>query len=623
MKKFLSLYATNIFGVVNDNMLKTLVCFVAVYWVGPEYKSLVVNATAGALVLPYLLFSPLAGKLPQLYSKQRIIRVAKLSELPIMLMAIAGFYLENIWITIGSVLLMGLQSALYSPSKYGLIKDIGGISGISKGMGGMEAIAFMGMLLGTVAGSFLAEDATKEVYSAIFLLLATMGIMCSLTIRAREERPTISTSTNPITFLRQTAHIVKQHRGLPHVIHLLSLFWWLSAALQVALILYCTDDLHMSPSQTGYLMALTAIGITAGCLVGGILDAKHYMITFTPLMGIVEAILLTIVFAVPLSPIPFAVCIALIAFVGGIFKIPLDAEIQKRVSANELNIVLAFFNLVSFTYIFLASATNILVTTFLPNRYIFLTLAIVIGVSSVIFIFDYKSVLCYIGRANIRLHYDINTHGRSTLNTTQEQNMLILPQHSAVIDPLILFAELYDVRMQPLVDDVYFRIPVIRHVLSLFDAVEVPDLRRSRRGVEKVRLLDDIICTRLAHGDNVLFYPTGHITTNGLESIGSRHLAYNTCKSLPKNTKVIGVRINGLWGSQWSRYGRTETPSIVKLLLKSFVLIFSGAILLQKKRKVDIQYVDITEHVKQWSQLSKMDFNKKLETWYNNDDIYK
>lgn len=599
-------------------MLKTLVCFVAVLWVPTEYKSLVINATAGALVLPYLLTSPLAGKLPQYHSKKRIIQIAKLTELPIMLLAIAGFYLENIWITILSVLLMGLQSALYSPSKYGLIKDIGGIEGISKGMGGMEALAFLGILFGTVAGSFLAEFANKEVFSAAFLLIATLGLISSLTIKANESRTTIDTSANPITFLKQTAKIVRQYRGLPHIIHLLSLFWWLSASLQIALILYCSDDLCISPSETGYLMALTAVGITVGCLVGGLLDSKHYMLAFTPLLGIIEAILLIIVFAIPLTPIPFAILIALIAFIGGLFKIPLDAEIQKRVNTNELNVVLAFFNLISFAYIFLASATNILVTIFLPNRYIFLTLSIVIGISSIIFIFDYKTVLCYIGLQNIRLHYNIKTEGKENLNTTNQQNLLILPQHVAVIDPLILFAELYDKRIQPLVDDIYFRIPIIGHVLSLFDAVEVPDLQRSRKGIEKVRMLDDIIINRLRQGDNILFYPSGHITTNGIETIGARHLAYNTCQSLPNNTKVIGIKIDGLWGSQWSRYNQTQTPSIVKLLLKSFVLIFSGAILFIKKRNVEIKYVDLTANVKQWCNLPKMEFNKKLEDWYNN-----
>ena len=122
MKRFWPLYSTNIFGVMNDNFLKTLVCFIAVGWVNPEYKSIVVNATAGSLVLPYLFFSPLAGQLPQYWRKQKIVRFAKIMELPIMLTAILGFWMQTIYVAIGSVLLMGLQSSLFSPSKYGLIR---------------------------------------------------------------------------------------------------------------------------------------------------------------------------------------------------------------------------------------------------------------------------------------------------------------------------------------------------------------------------------------------------------------------------------------------------------------------------------------------------------------------
>ena len=67
MKKFLPLYLTNVLGVMNDNMLKTLVCFIAAGWVDEQYKTFVVNFSAGALVLPYMLFSPLAGKLPHFF----------------------------------------------------------------------------------------------------------------------------------------------------------------------------------------------------------------------------------------------------------------------------------------------------------------------------------------------------------------------------------------------------------------------------------------------------------------------------------------------------------------------------------------------------------------------------
>ena len=114
IKKFLPLYTTSVFGVINDNALKFLAAFVAMKWVSAEQGANIVNITAAALVLPYVLFSPLAGKLPKYFSKIRIIRTAKLAEFGIMLVALLGIYLQNVYITIASVLLMGLQSALFS-----------------------------------------------------------------------------------------------------------------------------------------------------------------------------------------------------------------------------------------------------------------------------------------------------------------------------------------------------------------------------------------------------------------------------------------------------------------------------------------------------------------------------
>lgn len=621
MKRFWPLYTTNIFGVMNDNFLKTLVCFIAVGWVNPEYKSIVVNATAGSLVLPYLFFSPLAGQLPQYWRKQKIVRFAKIMELPIMLTAILGFWMQNIYVAIGSVLLMGLQSSLFSPSKYGLIKDIGGKDGISEGMGGMEALAFLGMLAGTVLGSIMADCETQTISYILLIAFAIMGIGCSLTIKADEGRSDTDSSANPIRFLRDTAKIVKSYKGMPHIIHLLSLFWWLSASLQTILIIYCADSLDLTATETGNILALMAIGITLGCLLGGKLDRRFFMLGYVPQLGIIDGLLLLAIFLIPMSAIAFAIMITLVAFIGGLFKIPLDAEIQKRIPSSKLNVVLAYFNLVSFIYIFIASGTNIAITTLLPTKYVFLALSFVMIVSSIIFIFDYKSVLCFFGRTHIRAHYDIKSTGRETLETAKGENLLILPMHQAVIDPLMLFAELYDKKMQPLVDENYFKIPVIGHVLGLFDAIEVPDLRRSRKGIEKAQQLNSIIANGLADGANILFYPSGHITTDGNEEIGTRQLAHNACNALPDNTRVIGIRICGLWGSEWSRKGRRQTPSIVLLLLKSALLFASTAIFFMKKRKVQIEYVDITNAIYAWKGLPKVDFNKKLENFYNNGTL--
>ena len=617
IKKFLPLYTTSVFGVINDNALKFLAAFVAMKWYSEDYGPTIVNITAAALVLPYLFLSPLAGKLPKYFTKIRIIRTAKLAEFGIMAVALLGIYLQNIYITVASVLLMGLQSALFSPSKYGLIKDIGGIKGISEGMGGMEAFSFIGMLLGAVIGSFISEYNNLLIYFGVLVGFAALGYLSSLTLKADEQKEVEDSTANPIKFIASATKITRKYKMLPRVIHLLCLFWWLSASLQTLLMTYCKEHFSMNNFQTGCVLAIIAVGVALGCVLCGKLDKKHFMIGRVYMFGIAAAILLFIIYKCDISQTTFVVLVTAVAFLGGMFKIPLDAEIQKRVETKELNIILAYFNLLSFIYIFVAAGTNILIINYFGSQYVFLVLAIVFGLASFVFTFVYKTVITNFTLRKMKLHYRIKFEGDECLNIKDNENILLLPTHRAVIDPLLLLGTLGHINIRPLVDERFFKIPFIKGVLKQFQAVPVPDLRKSRKGVEQAMQLDSIIYSQLVDGGNILFYPSGHVTTDGKETIGARRLAYDICRKLPENTHVIGLRIYGLWGSQWSRYNKSATPNIVKLLLKSFALIYTGVILFMKKRDVKFEFFDITDKTKEWSQLSKMDFNHKMEEFFN------
>ena len=80
---FIPLFVTNFFGVVNDNFLKTLASFTVIGLLADERaQSVYMGVTAGALVLPYILFSPLADRLTVVFPKRRILRLAKWAELP-------------------------------------------------------------------------------------------------------------------------------------------------------------------------------------------------------------------------------------------------------------------------------------------------------------------------------------------------------------------------------------------------------------------------------------------------------------------------------------------------------------------------------------------------------------
>ena len=126
--KWISLFATNFLGVFNDNFLKNSIIFISVSWLLPSWlsQSQLISVVASALVVPYLLFSPIGGRLAVRYSKLKIFRILKLVEIPIMLLACVAFYYQWVIVAVLSVFALGTQSCLYSPSKYSLIRDIGG-----------------------------------------------------------------------------------------------------------------------------------------------------------------------------------------------------------------------------------------------------------------------------------------------------------------------------------------------------------------------------------------------------------------------------------------------------------------------------------------------------------------
>lgn len=612
MKRFASLFFTNFWGVLNDNFLKTLACFVAVKWVDEAYQSLVISLAAGALVLPYILLSPLADRLTSIYDKKRVIRIAKWAELPIMALAILGFVLQNVWVVIAAIVVMGTQSCLYSPSKYGLIRDIGGRENVSTGMGGMEAVAFLGMLLGTVAASFLAEEPIEISY-ALLIGFASLGLIGSYIIKAHEEKENVKYSTGPVSFYREALKFCRSYKGLMPIIRTLSIFWWMAATIQIGMIIYGQRELGLNSFETGLILATAAVGITLGCVIAGYVDRKNTILHLVPVYGVLLAIMFTVLFAVPwknVNPIWFTLFLFLTTIVTGFFKIPLDAEIQRTVKGASLNLVLAFFNQISFIYILIASATFALLTLLLPIRFMFLMIAVVMLIASIYIYFNNKEIVCHLFKNILSLRYDVRISGRELMY--QEGVKLVLPSHRAVVDPFIVLSSFWNITLQPLVDEAYFANGVFRHILSLFDSIMVPDVRKNRAGISRAKMLNDVTVNALKGGQSIIFYPSGHITTDGRETLGGRNLAYSTSCELPDGITVLGMRIIGLWGSKTSRYGRRNTPPLLPTFLKNTYKFFGP------KRVVKIEIEDITAQVKEWAQLGdKMAFNAKLEEFYN------
>ena len=197
-------------------------------------------------------------------------------------------------------------------------------------------------------------------------------------------------------------------------------------------------------------------------------------------------------------------------------------------------------------------------------------------------------------------HYEVRVEGEELLR--DDSVHLVLPNHTAYMDPLILFSELWWLPICPMVDELFMRHWLYGRVLRLGDAIEVPDLNKSamsrEEGVAAASQLSRIAIDSLAAGKQICFYPSGHVKTIDREVIGNRRMAYEVCRELPAGVRVILCRMRGLETSRWS-----------KLKPKRW----------KWRRTVTLHFEDHTDELRTWAQtLDRRAFNEKLETWYNN-----
>lgn len=384
--RWLKLFLLNFVGVLNDNFMKHCIIFVSVGWVMPEWmtQSQLIAAVSAALVLPYLLLSPYSGEIAERYSKQRIVCLMKLLELPIVLLAGVGFWMESVWVVLLAVLLMGMQSCLYSPAKYGLIRDVEGEKGVAFGSGMFEMMAFLGILVGTIIAAYISDHYVWWIVALVMLVLALVGWGLSMILGIKEgEAERIKESRNPIRFLIDSYRFASEHKGLNKAVFGASLLWLLGGLLQMNVVLHCTHTLRMSNTASSIILAMAAVGIAIGCSVTGKLIEnrnKHNFI-IGGLVGV--AFVLTIVLIFKPQSWLLGVLVFLIAFSGGMFQVPCLAMIQSANIGHKLGSMLAYLNLLTFIFVLIGTAIFSVATALTgENSYVVFVVMLIITILS-------------------------------------------------------------------------------------------------------------------------------------------------------------------------------------------------------------------------------------------------
>ena len=157
LSSFTYLNITQFLGALNDNIYKLLIVYFLIQLDGIEHSHWILASTGAVFVLPFLLFSASSGTLADRFSKRNIIVLTKVLELVTMLAAVFTFYFETQIGCYCVLFLLATQSAIFGPSKYGIVPELVSTDKISKANGIMTSFTFLAIILGTFLASFILD----------------------------------------------------------------------------------------------------------------------------------------------------------------------------------------------------------------------------------------------------------------------------------------------------------------------------------------------------------------------------------------------------------------------------------------------------------------------------------
>ena len=359
---FWSLMATQFQTAFSDNALKNLIILLVLGSAMPLAERNTYVALAGALfAAPFILFSMLGGWLADRFSKQRVISSVKLAEVGIMLFAALALAFGDVRLELVAVFLMGCHSAIFAPSKYGILPEILPHGRLSWGNGILELLTFLGIIFGIAASGFLAETfAGAQGLSGLLLaLLAVLGWWLSRGITpVPAANPACERRINPVTDFWARLRLMKQDRDLWRANWGNAGFFFVAALVQMNLMIYAQDVLKLSKSHNAYLNLALALGVGFGSVAAGYASRGRieYRLVAVGAVGLALCSLPMGLDGIGFTP--FVLCLVGLGFSAGLFIVPIAAVLQHRPAPEDKGAVQGAANVLSFVGILAASGVQ-------------------------------------------------------------------------------------------------------------------------------------------------------------------------------------------------------------------------------------------------------------------------
>jgi hypothetical protein len=388
-RRFLPLFLVQFLGAFNDQVYQKAFVALITYRLadraGVSVAMLGVIASA-LFILPFAIVTPTAGQVADRVDKAVMMRWVKAWEIVVMGLAVIGYHTQNIYFLYFVLLLMGAQSAVFAPIKYGVLPQYLHRDELLGGNGLVQGATFLAILFGSILGNeLILSDNGVLVISLTVVGIAVAGFVASLYTPSAPAAGAIM----PVDWvfpraILQLIRLVWAHPPAFRAVLAISWFWFLGATFLSLLPAYARDALGADEGVLTALLAGFSIGVALGAVASEALGRGEVSVNLPPFGALGLAVMaVELWIATPAQPFVaapelidrtgffatatgwriFADFIILAAF-AGIYVTPLNAVLQAEAPLQRRARFIAASNMVDATFI-IASALFVAVLLWL------------------------------------------------------------------------------------------------------------------------------------------------------------------------------------------------------------------------------------------------------------------
>ena len=354
---FWGMAVAQFFGAFNDNVCKQLAMLICLQETMEDKQA---SATA-VFAIPFLLFSGTAGFLADRISKSWIVQACKVAEVGIQATALvlavsigmSGGSLTTVMLTV--LFLMGIHSAFFGPSKYGVLPEMLPKEALAKSerrfsgddvprdhsrLGGRRCAEW------TCQARCLSERRSPVRAGVGFALI---GWWASLYLRPTPPaQPSLQFSPKQFAVDPATWKVVGKDRLLLGVLVANGTFFLCGGAMHPAVNAFGIQQLKASSSISSGLLSCVAFGIAGGCAIAGRWCGAKANLKVSKIGAATIVACLGLLYLTPTAPGSqnLWVAISAVLFLGvglgaGLLAVPLQVVLQTRPPAEHRGRVLA------------------------------------------------------------------------------------------------------------------------------------------------------------------------------------------------------------------------------------------------------------------------------------------